>query len=103
LIGTVAGSVGAAFLGAGYLVFRASRRKFSTGQAGLIEQVGEVLEPFGNSADAEKVGRVRVMGELWKATLAESSVDAVEVGQQIEVVSVERGMQLLVKPRGKNN
>lgn len=107
LVGTLAGFAGACLFGLSYLVFRSSTRKCSTGKDGLIGCVGVVVEPFGNvesvkgdlsDSNYARVGRVRVMGELWKARLDGSLNGNVNKGDEISVILVESGMCLLVRP-----
>lgn len=82
LIPTVAGVV--VFFGAvTWLAMRAQLKKASTGSEGLVGQKGLVVKP----------GKVRVMGELWRA----KSAHPLEPGQEVVVTGVE-GLLLKVEP-----
>ncbi len=83
LIPTLAGVV-AFFGGVTWLAMRAQLRKASTGAEGLVGEKGVVVAP----------GKVRVMGELWRAR----SAGGLRPGQEIVVKAVE-GLELMVEPR----
>ena len=62
---------------------RAQFKRGSTGQEGMVGETAQVVDP----------GRVRVMGELWRAKGAEG----LQPGQKVKVVRSE-GLLLTVKP-----
>ena len=72
------------------LVVRAHGWKVHTGRAGLVAEVGEARTDFSPGG----WGRVFVHGELWKAR----SEVALKSGDAIEVVDVERGLVVRVRP-----
>lgn len=74
-------------LAVGYLVVRTQRRRATTGAEGLVGEIGVVRERL------ELGGKVFVHGEYWNAV----SDTPLEVGDSIEVMSVERGMRLRVR------
>ncbi len=78
-----AGAVIAFFGGVAWLAGRAQLRRSVTGQEGLIGQRAVVLDS----------GRVRVLGEIWRAESAEPLVP----GQEVGVTKVE-GLLLTVGP-----
>jgi len=71
---------------AGFVV-RTHRRRFVSGREGLVGERGTAVEGFPGN------GRVFVHGEYWDAQCPE----AVAAGEEIEVVSLEEGMRLVVK------
>ncbi len=82
ILPTVAGVL-AFFLGVTWLALRAQLKRPSTGQEGLVGQRGLVVDP----------GRVRVVGELWRA----EGEAPLEPGQEVVVTAVE-GLTLRVRP-----
>lgn len=78
-------AISAIFLFLLTLVFRAHRRKASTGREGMIGEIGTAR------TDLSPVGKVFVHGELWEAE-ADSPV---HVGDQVKVLDV-RGLKLHV-------
>ncbi len=83
ILPTVAGVL-AFFLGVTWLALRAQLKRPSTGREGLVGQRAVVVEP----------GRVRVLGELWRA----EGDTPLEPGREVVVVAVE-GLTLRVRPR----
>ena len=83
---TVMVSSGFFILVVGFVV-RTHRRRFVSGREGLVGERGAAVEGFPGS------GRVFVHGEYWDAQCPE----AVAAGEQIEVVSLEEGLRLVVK------
>jgi len=82
----VIGSVGALSLLLAWFVFRALRRRPSTGSEGLIGKRGKALSPvFGQ-------GEVFVHGEIWRAM----SEEEIQEGDVIEVTRVD-GLALTVR------
>jgi membrane-bound serine protease (ClpP class) len=102
VIGTAAG-VGAIAVVVLRFAIGAQRGKVDTGTDRLIGQMATVVEPLAPA------GRVRILGELWSASIADPSTgprdaraatsltDRVEAGAQVRVVGVE-GLRLLVRP-----
>lgn len=86
---TVAVCSGFFVLAAGFVV-RTHRRRFVSGREGLVGERGTAVEGFPGN------GRVFVHGEYWDAQCSEP----VAAGQEIEVVDLEEGMRLVVKPSG---
>ena len=78
-----AGGVLAFFLGVTWLALGAQLKRPSTGQEGLVGQKAVVVDQ----------GRVRIMGELWRA----QSQVPLSPGQEVEVTAVE-GLLLTVRP-----
>jgi len=74
-------------LAIGYLVLRTQRRRATTGAEGLVGEIGVVRERIDHE------GKIFVHGEHWHAV----SDTPLEVGERIEVVRVEKGMQLRVR------
>lgn len=81
------GGIAAALL---WLVVRTHRGRVRTGTAGLVSEVGRAQTDMG----PDRLGRVFVHGEIW---LARSDVP-VRAGEQVEVLSVDNGMVLRVRP-----
>jgi membrane-bound serine protease (ClpP class) len=71
-------------------VIRSQRWPVRTGSAGLVGQQATVLTPLAPD------GRVRVMGEDWGASLAQSDAPPIEAGASVRVVRVE-GLKVLVE------
>ena len=86
LILPTAGGVTAFFLGVTYLAMRAQLGRPTTGGEGLVGQTALVLDP----------GRVRVMGEIWKARAA----SPLSPGQKVVVREI-KGLELTVEPAPK--
>ena len=80
--------LGSLLLFAVSLAVRTARRQVTTGREGIVGMDGEALENFSES------GRVRVIGEIWDATLVDGLV---QKGERIEVVAVKDGLLLEVK------
>lgn len=76
------------FLGLAYLGIKAQTGKKSTGSEGLAGETGVVIVEI----TPESTGKVKVHGEIWKATAKES----IDVGDKVEVISVT-GLSLEVK------
>jgi membrane-bound serine protease (ClpP class) len=88
IIGAAVVTVSGFMLTVGYLIMRAQHRPVHTGAEGLIGEIGTV-----RAASPAGV-KVFVHGEYWDAV----SDAAVEPGARIEVVRVEPGMRLRVRP-----
>lgn len=71
------------------LALRSHRRRISTGMEGLVGEKGEVRH-WG-----ENKGKIFVHGEIWEAV----SDEKLTKGQNIEVLHIEKGMKLFVKPK----
>ncbi len=69
------------------LVLRTHSRQVTTGEAGLIGEIGTAQTEVGPEG-----GRVFVAGEIWRAT----SVESIMVGERIRVVSA-RNLDLVVE------
>jgi membrane-bound serine protease (ClpP class) len=91
IIGGVVIGVGLIALIVLQFVVRSQRWPVRTGSAGLVGQQATVLTPLAPE------GRVRVMGEDWSATLAQSDAPPIEAGASVRVVRVE-GLKVLVEP-----
>jgi membrane-bound serine protease (ClpP class) len=87
IIAAAAVTVSAFMLGIGYLVVRTQARRATTGSEGLVGEVGVVRERV------DRTGKVFVHGEYWNAV----SDVPLEVGDRIEVTSVEPGMRVRVR------
>ena len=72
------------------LVLRTHRGRVRTGRAGLVSEIGYATTDLG----PETVGKVFVHGEIWRAR----SESALRPGAPIEVVGVETGMVIRVRP-----
>ena len=70
------------------LGLRAQRRKPTTGQQGLVGEIGETIEQLNPD------GTVRVHGEFWKAT---SHSGKISKNTQVRIVSV-KDLMLIVEP-----
>jgi membrane-bound serine protease (ClpP class) len=70
------------------LGLRAQRRKPTTGQEGLVGEIGEAVEQLNPD------GTVRVHGEFWKAT---SNAGKILKNTQVRIVSV-KDLKLIVEP-----
>lgn len=78
------------FVFAASFVVRTHRRRFVSGREGLVGERGTVVEGFPGN------GKVFVHGEYWDAQCPEP----LATGEQVEVVSLEEGMRLVVKRTG---
>lgn len=65
---------------------RAQRKKPTTGQKGLVGEIGEVVKALNPQ------GQVSVHGEIWKA----SSTENIKKGESVEVLSID-GLMLTVR------
>lgn len=72
------------------LVLRTHRGRVRTGRAGLVSEIGYATTDLG----PETVGKVFVHGEIWRAR----SESALRPGAPIEVVGIETGMVIRVRP-----
>ncbi len=70
------------------LAVKAQRTQPITGEAGMLESVGQAL----TSISPGGTGRVRTRGEIWTATAAEP----ITAGDMVRVVGLE-GLQLTVR------
>jgi membrane-bound serine protease (ClpP class) len=91
IIGAAALTVSAFILAVGYLVARTQLGHARTGKEGLVGEVGVALERL------DPAGGIFVHGERWTA-VSEAPVDA---GGRVEVVQVEPGMRLRVRPAAR--
>ncbi len=94
--GVIAGAVsglGALMLGLGVLVARARNRPIAIGSESMIGAIGTVVRRL------EPRGKVRVVGELWDATL--DGAEGAAEGEEVEVVRLE-GLRLVVRPRRRS-
>ncbi len=69
------------------LVIRSHARKVTTGEAGLVGEIGTAQTEVGPEG-----GRVFVAGEIWRAT----STESIAVGQRVRVVSA-RNLDIVVE------
>ncbi len=72
---------------------RARKAPVVSGTEALIGEQGLVIEAL------EPAGRVRVRGELWAATLAGDSSEAIPAAAKVQVLAI-RGLTLVVEPVG---
>jgi membrane-bound serine protease (ClpP class) len=93
IVASTAIAFGVFFLTVGTLVARAHRRQVAAGREAMIGVRGTVRKRLGPK------GTVFVVGEIWDATLREG--EALETGEEIEVVGIE-GLRLLVVPRRRS-
>lgn len=84
---TAMAAIGASMV---WLVVRTHRTRVTTGPAGLVGEIGRARSDFG----AGSAGRVFVHGELWRAR----SDVAIRAGDPVEVLAVDPGMVLRVRP-----
>lgn len=77
------------------LVVGAHRSRVATGAAGLVSEVGKTVTELG----PDRPGEVFVHGELWKAR----SEVAVDAGQPVEIIEVESGLRVRVRPVRHDN
>lgn len=70
------------------LAVRAQKQRSVTGEAGMIDQVGQAL----TSIEPGGVGRVQTVGEIWTATADEP----IAAGERVQVVGV-KGLLLTVR------
>lgn len=103
LVGSVAGLLGATFLGLSYLVLQVRGRAVTTGKEGLLGKVATVTADFavepgqGESSAQWYSGRVTILGENWKARIEVLENDpAPRRPEKVEVTAVE-GLVLLVR------
>ena len=80
--------VGGVTLTIAYLVMRAQRRPARTGAEGLVGEIGVVRAALPDGA------RIFVHGELWEAV----SDVVLTAGTRVEIVRVEPGLRLRVRP-----
>jgi membrane-bound serine protease (ClpP class) len=67
------------------------RYRVQTGVEGLIGSVAEVIEAL------DPAGRVRLRGEIWRATASEAAA----IGERVRVTAVD-GLTLEVEPEGSS-
>jgi membrane-bound serine protease (ClpP class) len=70
------------------LAVRAQQQRSVTGEAGMLEELGQAL----SSISAGGVGRVQTHGEIWTAT----SEQDIAAGDRVKVVAV-KGLLLTVR------
>lgn len=70
------------------LAVKAQRRRATTGEAGMVDELGVAL----GGIDPGATGRVAVHGEIWNAT----SDEPIAEGDEVRVVSV-RGLKIIVR------
>jgi len=75
------------FLLATAMVVRTQRRPVTSGQEGMVGEVGETIDPINDS------GMVFVHGEYWQAC----SDQAIPAGTKIQIINVMDGLKLQVK------
>jgi membrane-bound serine protease (ClpP class) len=78
-------------LGIGFIAVRERRGRATTGQEGLIGEIGEVRDPIAPGTP----GHVFVHGEIWRAV----SDAALAPGARARVTAV-RGLEVVVRPLG---
>jgi membrane-bound serine protease (ClpP class) len=76
-------------LGIGFIAFRERRGRPTTGQEGLIGQIGLVRERIA----PDTPGRIFVHGEIWRAV----SDAPIDVGTRVCIIGV-RGLEVIVRP-----
>ena len=92
LVGGTAALVGLILLAVGYLVVRSAKRQISTGKEGLLGRKAVVKGEF-----KKGLGRVQLMGEIWRAKLVEDDSKELKAGDELFVVGLEEeGMCVLV-------
>lgn len=89
IVYAAAATFGAFTLLVSYLVVRAHRRKPSLGRDAIVGEIGEVRQRIAGRAPG---GKIFVHGEYWNAV----GDEAIEVGEAVEVLSVD-GMRVLVR------
>ena len=74
------------------MVYRAMKKKPTTGKEGMIGEQGIVISTINNE------GKVSVHGEIWQA----ESEEILHKGEKVVVQKVE-GLKLLVRPNNERN
>jgi len=97
MIGTAAGIVGGLLLLVSTVALRAQREKVKTGREGLVDQQVSVVTDFQFDAGLGMLlGRVRVMGEIWKARMVSDDTEPPKAGEKLFIQEVEDGLSLRV-------
>lgn len=98
MVGTAASVMGVLMLVVGTLLYKTNRSRVSTGKEGLVGKIGVVASEFKtNAAYSTPIGKVRVMGEIWNARMAEGESGFLAVDEQVIVQEVGDGMRLSVR------
>ncbi len=97
MIGAVAATVGTILLLISSVALRAQKESVKTGREGLVGQEATVVTEFlFDEGIGMYSGRVRVMGEIWQALMANESGQPPKSGERLVVNEVEEGLRLRV-------
>lgn len=98
MIGSVAAIVGAVLILISILSLRTLKLKVSTGKEGLIGKTATVKSEFKLSNDKTKfVGKVLLMGELWRAEVAANNKQLPKPGDELSVLGLSDGLTLILE------
>jgi membrane-bound serine protease (ClpP class) len=75
-----------------YIVVKARRKKVVTGEAGMIGEIGEVLDEISSGVG----GAVKVHGEIWNAETESGSTEKIQRGEHVKIISISN-LKLIVK------
>ena len=89
--------VGACLLYVARIVYKTRSAKVSTGREGLIGQEGRVLTDFEIDSGNRYIGKVRVRGEIWRASMSGSDSEPPVRNQVVIVLQVGNDMTLVVQ------
>ena len=89
--------VGACLLYVARIVYKTRSAKVSTGREGLIGQEGRVLTDFEIDSGNRYIGKVRVRGEIWRASISETDSEPPVRNQVVIVLQVGNDMTLVVQ------
>ena len=97
IIGTAAAFVGGLLLLVSTVALRTQREKVKTGREGLVDQQVSAMTDFQFDADIGMfTGRVRVMGEIWRARMEKDEAEPPKTGDKLFVQEVDDGLLLRV-------
>jgi membrane-bound serine protease (ClpP class) len=68
-----------------YLVYKAHRKKITTGREGIIGEIGEVTKDIIQN----KTGIVKIKGELWNSEIAGLDVYEIKAGEKVKILDVD--------------
>lgn len=91
--------VGACLLYVARIVYKTRSAKVSTGREGLIGQEGRVLTDFEIDSGNRYIGKVRVRGEIWRASISETDSEPPVRNQVVIVLQVGNDMTLVVQKK----
>ena len=89
--------VGACLLYVARIVYKTRSAKVSTGREGLIGQEGRVLTDFEIDSGNRYIGKVRVRGDIWRASISETDSEPPVRNQVVIVLQVGNDMTLVVQ------